>query len=1852
MKKRFLKSLSVMLSLILVLMATVGVFVTNSVALAGSQPTYYVASEAAGGSDDNNNGLTASAPLLTIKKAIELANESYGSDDTVVIKTVGSGAVTSGHGATASLPTYKFKKLVITANDTSVPGTISGDMQLGGETEFSYITVTSQGNENGGNGFTFAGYSATFGENAYLGALGGQYNTTLAWNVGGKASTAPINVKINQLNYKAFYFSSNRWSWATYNHPITIEINNWSAAYTDELYGGFNFSHGNCGNTTFNAPLNIKVDQSNIRLVFKSNTNKTSFGNDFALQVINSTGKDIAKTGDYYYRNNAITESVHASALDTIDATKKYIIHNATGTKDALSFTSVVGEYKVNVDPDITVVATSLKNRKEIYKAVGGTTLMLPAGEYRLTSEKTPKRATYYIKTDLNEVVEEQSSNLSLDGNDATTYNADSARDDAPYIQNLVDTAVAGADGIKVVEVPEVNPADGTNLYQIGTTIELPSNTTVILNNCTLRLNDGVLCNIFASEGLHIRNQKAADELHNIKITGLGNATLDGGNHNGVTETSGTGNVKLNHFIWFKNVDGFEISNLTMIEQRHWAICFNFCENGEVFNIHFDCLVRSENVPNQDGIDLRNGCNNIVIHDITGNTGDDTIAMTNLYATNNYDYIYRIADKDFAIHDIEIYNIATGVNGGHGLIRLLAHNGMKIYNVDIKNVEDKNTHMVQGAIRIADTAFTNGGTPMAYGDIDNVTIDGVVSYGHYAIYAGSSNVTTEHVTYKNIRAVNGRKYTNLTIADTVVPISDLSGTTIYNHSNGDLSNLNHNCKTALIPVDVQFNGASTKYTIKGLNYNITNNNAPLQFWTPKFTLDTTGYNQLRAQIRIAEIYENDAPTQNIKLYYSTDNGATWSEEPVALNKAYHGEILTLNDGTKCKVWSYTSADLSTLTDKPITNVMIRPYGDQNNLIQGAIRLISLDVKGVEKDYDLLRDDAPYIQSLIDNAEPNADGIKVVNVPSVNGNYPADGNLYRIGSAIEIPSNTTINLADCKLRLNDGVLTNVFVSKDLHTKSDMTEADELENIKIIGNGNVEFDGGIHNGVTENTPGAEYLNTFIWFRNVSGFEISGLKFIEQRYWALRFNFCDNGKLYNLDFDCGFDASAPNQDGIDLRNGCHDIEIYNITGDTGDDTIALTNLTIPGSDDVLMEVDGKSTDIYNIKIHDVEAAVNGYHSLVRLLAHHGNKIYDVDIKNITDVSTTVVQGVLRIGDTNFVIEGSAMKYGDITRVTVDNVYSKGAYAIYAPNWNVSTDHVKYNNIAVARGCKYVYLRQAGEAAALAPLTGTTIYKYTGGDTTNIIHNSNFVLPLDVVLNEVSTKFTIWPLDVDRIANNEHLQISTPDFTVETTDFDDVRLQVQAAVCPDTDGNDPSLQNLAVYYSIDNGTTWSAEPIALTKAFHGKILFSADQASLGTPYDVWSFTSGDISGLTDKDITNLKVCPYGEQNNLIAGAFRLISIDVVGSGQMNEVGKGDGSFENPFATVAEAIAAANDAGFVEGDFVTAIVVGKTPAQWGNAEDYSFNLTVKSYDNDNLSTVNPADIMTGNVEFSNITLDTPNNRIMANGHSVTMGENAIADGYIIASAQNTVNTKAQTITFNNNNSHAIVIGNHNQNGTVFEKDVNYVLNNSSAKFNFQFMAHYGGGLGFRKNLNFNVRAADSLTFGETTIDANGNVWAGTVAPTGAAQIIMPYNTNISDNSLANFRTITNHYIIKNLTTTVEDLLGFVEEAAGEYEVIDDFVVAAYNEADERVAASENGYLNLKDKNLEFGTYHIRLIGAHGHNLCDDIRDLVYVNEVMEGGEEAYTELVDKDNTYAVTDEDKEIMHQELLTGKKYFPAS
>ena len=292
----------------------------------------------------------------------------------------------------------------------------------------------------------------------------------------------------------------------------------------------------------------------------------------------------------------------------------------------------------------------------------------------------------------------------------------------------------------------------------------------------------------------------------------------------------------------------------------------------------------------------------------------------------------------------------------------------------------------------------------------------------------------------------------------------------------------------------------------------------------------------------------------------------------------------------------------------------------------------------------------------------------------------------IESEIRVPSNFTLILDGCHLKMADGVYSNLLVNEHHDTDLGRSLEGVDRSIRILGKNGAILDGGLYNGLSEKTQRKNGLppiwkNNLLLFTNVDGFEISGISFHNQRWWALNFIFCANGSLHDLDFkasDIRIDEQGnlhhglrrdkygeilvKNADGIDLRRGCHDIRIENVTGFTEDDSIALTG--VYGRMEQTFEVPGLPDDICHITIKNV--ATSSFCTNVRLLSQGGVRLHDILIDGVRDTSEDspfMDRGIyaVRVGDQH--MYGTRHATADETyRITIKNVYSRAAHsAIY---------------------------------------------------------------------------------------------------------------------------------------------------------------------------------------------------------------------------------------------------------------------------------------------------------------------------------------------------------------------------------------------------------------------------------------------------------------------------------------------------------------------------------------------------------------------------------------------------------------
>ena len=325
---------------------------------------------------------------------------------------------------------------------------------------------------------------------------------------------------------------------------------------------------------------------------------------------------------------------------------------------------------------------------------------------------------------------------------------------DSESIQNAVD--LAAKHGINKVVIPRLNARRGEAEWVIDKTIRLPSEMCIELDNCYMVMADDVVGGFFCSDNLFTeRGTKLEERMHGINIHGKGVAVLDGGNPTALNEATQKElgvPVRLNTPIFFINVEGFKVENISIVNQRYWGMRFEFCARGIIRDIFFST---NQDRRNQDGINLRNGCHDILIENIHGQTGDDTIALSAIDTDKkvgfNIGYPVIVEGHDWDIHDVVIRNISSAAIR-HPLVALRNHNGALMYNITIENLNDTAEHR-----------------PAMNSDFERYALV-CIGNNSYAGIRHNKMGETYNITIKNIHAKYSTRavYTQATLRDSLI----------------------------------------------------------------------------------------------------------------------------------------------------------------------------------------------------------------------------------------------------------------------------------------------------------------------------------------------------------------------------------------------------------------------------------------------------------------------------------------------------------------------------------------------------------------------------------------------------------------------------------------------------------------------------------------------------------------------------------------------------------------------------------------------------------------------------------------------------------------------------------------------------------------------------------------------------------------------------------------------------------------------------------------------------------------------------------------------------------------------------
>ena len=306
---------------------------------------------------------------------------------------------------------------------------------------------------------------------------------------------------------------------------------------------------------------------------------------------------------------------------------------------------------------------------------------------------------------------------------------------DSESIQNAINATEQT--GIRTVCIPRICKRTGRPEWIIDKTILLPSDITIILDDCHLVLEEGVYENIFRNKNLYTDiSNKPEGKQKGIRIIGFGDAILDGGKGNDLRESNseqdGRPNIRFNNFILLHNVDDYVLENFSCVNLRWWAINQICCTNGRLENLRF---FNGELIPNQDGIDIRIGCSNIYINNVTGRTGDDVIALTALPLGRERLY-HQVEGMDSDIHDITIKNVTAHTN--YSLVALRNTDGAKMYRICIENIKDcGGIYGPRSVVRIGENLYYKERTSVI-GETYDINVRGVHSLNRGTIFIGGA----------------------------------------------------------------------------------------------------------------------------------------------------------------------------------------------------------------------------------------------------------------------------------------------------------------------------------------------------------------------------------------------------------------------------------------------------------------------------------------------------------------------------------------------------------------------------------------------------------------------------------------------------------------------------------------------------------------------------------------------------------------------------------------------------------------------------------------------------------------------------------------------------------------------------------------------------------------------------------------------------------------------------------------------------------------------------------------------------------------------------------------------------------
>lgn len=303
--------------------------------------------------------------------------------------------------------------------------------------------------------------------------------------------------------------------------------------------------------------------------------------------------------------------------------------------------------------------------------------------------------------------------------------------------------------------------------------------------------------------------------------------------------------------------------------------------------------------------------------------------------------------------------------------------------------------------------------------------------------------------------------------------------------------------------------------------------------------------------------------------------------------------------------------------------------------------------------------------------------------------------YLITQSIVLPNNTTVSMKGCVIQMADNTIDNIFRTANIEIDPDnpygfaknATSMDTVSNISIIGEDNASLlmcnnANADHYGVTK----TGWRGHTILLAGCSSFEISGFTINKNIAWGICLSGCSYGSVHDIEFN----TTRENGDGIDVEFGSHHIDVYNLSGHTYDDTVAVSNsgpsrlelrpveLTRPTCPfDYGWRKFG--TDTHDIHVHNVNTTVTNGHNIIFICGDYG--IYNVSVSDISDKDGENIGSFATVKVYGGQYDGNYHN-GLIHNCSISNVesYNPTRAAIFLSEGII--EHGRINNVLVSSG------------------------------------------------------------------------------------------------------------------------------------------------------------------------------------------------------------------------------------------------------------------------------------------------------------------------------------------------------------------------------------------------------------------------------------------------------------------------------------------------------------------------------------------------------------------------------------------